>query len=33
MDVLKKLSLSKLPKGDFDKFKFLVNPLLNLMLL
>ena len=25
LDVLKKLSLSKLPKGDFDKFRFLVN--------
>ena len=28
MDHLKKLSLSKLQKGDFDKFKFLVNKLL-----
>ena len=28
MDLLKKLSLSKLQKGDFDKFKFLFNNLL-----
>ena len=28
MDHLKELSLSKLQKGDFDKFKFLVNNLL-----
>ena len=28
MDLLKKLSLSKLPKEDFDKFKFIVNNLL-----
>ena len=28
MDHLKELSLSKLQKGDFDKFKFLVNKLL-----
>ena len=27
MDLLKELSLSKLQKGDFDKFKFLVNNL------
>ena len=25
MDLLKELSLSKFQKGDFDKFKFLVN--------
>ena len=28
MDLLKELSLSKLDKGDFDKFKFIVNKLL-----
>ena len=28
MDLIKELSLSKLQKGDFDKFKFLVNKLL-----
>ena len=28
MDLLKELSLSKLHKGDFDKFTFLVNKLL-----
>ena len=28
MDLLKELSLSKLQKGDFDKFKFIVNNLL-----
>ena len=28
MDLLKELSLSKLKKGDFDKFKFIVNNLL-----
>ena len=28
LDLLKELSLSKLRKGDFDKFKFLVNNLL-----
>ena len=27
MDLLKELSLSKLDKGDFDKFKFIVNNL------
>ena len=28
MDLLKELSLSKLQKGDFDKFKFIANNLL-----
>ena len=28
MDLLKELSLSNLHKGDFDKFKFIVNNLL-----
>ena len=28
MDLLKQLSLSKFQKGDFDKFKFVVNSLL-----
>ena len=28
MDLLKELSLSKLDKGDFGKFKFIVNNLL-----
>ena len=28
MDLLKELSLSKLQKGDFDKYKFIVNNLL-----